>query len=134
MPFSKGAYPDHNWTETISMGFVKTLPATQSGYVTSFYENMKIIEQSYADMRHYAEIGESDKVQQIIEEQGDKIAMAKFYDKTSKDMSKIRQAINVIQNDDTMSGAAKREEIDRMKLLIGELAKQAEDARKSLRK
>jgi len=116
------------------MGFVKTLPATQSGYVTSFYENMKIIEQSYADMRHYAQIGESSKVQQIIEEQGDKIAMAKFYDQTSKDMSKIRQVINVVQNDQTMSGSAKREEIDRLKILIGELAKQAEEVRKSMRK
>ena len=133
-PFSKSAYPDHNWTDTISMGFVKTLPATQSGYVTSFYENMKIIEQSYADMRHYAQIGESSKVQQIIEEQGDKIAMAKFYDQTSKDMSKIRQVINVVQNDQTMSGSAKREEIDRLKILIGELAKQAEEVRKSMRK
>ena len=134
MPFAKGAYPDHNWTDTISMGFVKTLPSTQSGYVTAFYENMKIIEQSYADMRHYSEIGESAKVQQIIEEQGDKIAMAKFYDKTSKDMSKVRQVINFIQSDQTMSGAAKREEIDRLKILIGELAKQAEDVRKSMRK
>lgn len=131
-PFSKSAYPDHNWTETISMGFVKTLPSTQSGYVTSFYENMKIIEQSYADMRHYAEIGNSEKVQQIIEEQGDKLAMAKFYDKTSKDMSKLRQVINVIQNDEEMTGAAKREEIDRIKILIGDLAKQAEDVRKSM--
>jgi len=133
MPFAKGAYPDHNWTDTISMGFVKTLPSAQSGYVTAFYENMKVIEQSYADMRHYAEIGESEKVQKIIEEQGDKIAMAKFYDKTSKDMSKIRQVISFIQSDQTMSGASKREEIDRLKILIGDLAKQAEDVRKSMR-
>jgi hypothetical protein len=134
MPFSKGAYPDQNWTETMSMGFIKTLPAAQSGYVTSFYENMKLMSQAYADMRHYAEIGESDKVQKLIEEKGDEIAMAKFYDKTSKDMAKIRQAINVIQADTTMTGSQKRQEIDRMKILIGELAKQAEDARKSLRK
>lgn len=133
MPFAKGAYPDHNWTDTISMGFVKTLPSTQSGYVTAFYENMKLIEQSYADMRHYAEIGESEKVQKIIEEQGDKIAMAKFYDKTAKDMSKLRQVISFIQSDQTMTGAAKREEIDRLKILIGDLAKQAEDVRKSMR-
>jgi hypothetical protein len=32
-----------------------------------------------------------------------------------------------------MSGAAKREEIDRLKILIGDLAKQAEDVRKSMR-
>jgi hypothetical protein len=133
-PFAKSAYPDHNWTDTISLGFVKTLPANQSGYVTSFYENMKIVEQAYADMRHYAELGQSDKVQQILEEKGDKIQLAKFYDKTSKDMSRIRQAIQVIQKDETMDGAQKKEEIDRLKQLIGELARQAEDVRKSLRK
>ena len=133
-PFSKGAYPDRNWSDTISLGFVKSLPANQSGYVTSFYENMKIIEQSYADMRHYAELGQSDKVQQILEEKGDKIQLAKFYDKVSKDMSKMRQAIQFIQNDETMGGAQKKEEIDRLKQLIGELAKQAEEVRKSIRK
>jgi hypothetical protein len=133
MPFSKSAYPDHNWTDTMSLGFVRTLPANQSGYVTSFYENMKIIEQAYSDMRHYAELGQAEKVQQILEEKGDKIQLAKFYDKTSKDMAKVRQAIQVIQNDETMDGAQKREEIDRLKQLIGDLAKQAEDVRKSLR-
>jgi len=133
MPFSKSAYPDHNWTDTMSLGFVRTLPANQSGYVTSFYENMKTIEQAYADMRHYAELGQADKVQEILEEKGDKIQLAKFYDKTSKDMAKVRQAIQVIQRDETMDGAQKREEIDRLKQLIGMLAKQAEDVRKSLR-
>jgi hypothetical protein len=133
MPFSKSAYPDHNWTDTMSLGFVRTLPANQSGYVTSFYENMKIIEQSYADMRHYAELGQAEKVKEILEEKGDKIQLAKFYDKTSKDMAKVRQAIQVIQRDETMDGAQKREEIDRLKQLIGDLAKQAEDVRKSLR-
>jgi len=35
--------------------------------------------------------------------------------------------------DTTMDGAAKREEIDRMKMIIAELAKQAEEARKSFK-
>ena len=39
MPFSKSAYPDNDWKETLSMGFIKSLPATQSKYVTAFYEN-----------------------------------------------------------------------------------------------
>jgi hypothetical protein len=133
-PFSKSAYPDNNWTDTMSMGFIKSLPTTQSKYVTAFYQNNKEIAQAYADMRHFAQLGEADKVQEILKEKGDKIAMAKFYDKTSKDMSKVRQVINFIQSDQTMSGAAKREEIDRLKILIGELAKQAEDVRKSMRK
>jgi hypothetical protein len=134
MPFSKSAYPDNNWTETLSMGFIKSLPATQSKYVTAFYENNKEISQAYADMRHFAQLGQADKVQEIIKEKGDKIAMAKFYDNASKDMSKIRQAIQAIRNDENMSGAQKKEEIDRMKIIIGEIAKQMEDARIMVKK
>jgi hypothetical protein len=133
-PFSKSAYPDANWTETMSMGFIKSLPATQSKYVTAFYENNKEISQAYADMRHFAQLGQADKVQEIIKEKGDKIAMAKFYDNASKDMSKIRQAIQAIRNDENMSGAQKKEEIDRMKIIIGEIAKQMEDARIMVKK
>jgi len=134
MPFSKSAYPDANWTETMSMGFIKTLPATQSKYVTAFYENNKEISQAYADMRHFAQLGQADKVQEILKEKGDKIAMAKFYDNASKDMSKMRQAIQAIRNDENMSGAQKKEEIDRMKVLIGEVAKQMEEARLMVKK
>jgi hypothetical protein len=133
-PFSKSAYPDNNWTDTMSMGFIKSLPTTQSKYVTAFYQNNKEIAQAYADMRHFAQLGEADKVQEILKEKGDKIAMAKFYDNASKDMSKMRQAIQAIRNDENMSGAQKKEEIDRMKIIIGEIAKQMEDARITVKK
>jgi len=134
MPFSKSAYPDNNWTETLSAGFIKSLPATQSKYVTAFYENNKEISQAYADMRHFAQLGQADKVQEILKEKGDKIAMAKFYDNASKDMAKMRQAIQAIRNDENMTGAQKKEEIDRMKVLIGELARQMEEARIEVKK
>ena len=134
MPFSKSAYPDHNWAETVSLGFVKSLPAAQSGYVTSFYENMKTISQAYADMRHYAQVGESDKMKEVFEEKGDKIMLAKMYDQASKDMAKLRQVIQIIQRDENMDGAQKKEEIDRLKMLIGDLAKMAEETRVSITK
>ena len=134
MPFSKGAYPDHNWTETMSMGFIKSLPATQSKYVTAFYENNKQISQAYADMRHYAELGDQAKVQEILEEKGDLIGLQQSYDRGAKDMAKIRQAITAIRNDETMSGEQKKEEIDRLKVLIGTVAEQLESVRKSVKK
>jgi hypothetical protein len=133
MPFKEGAYPDENWVNTASIGFVRTLPANQSRYVTSFYDWNKKISQAYADMRHYAEIGQADKVQDILEEKGDLVGMAKFYDKTSKNMANIRNQIRVVTADAELSGAEKRQEIDRLKQLISELAQQAEDARKSLK-
>jgi hypothetical protein len=133
MPFKSGAYPDTKWVDKASIGFIKSLPANQSKYATAFYENNKEISQAYADMRHYAEIGDSEKVLKILEEKKDKIALAKFYDKTAKNMAKVRLQIRVIMNDTTMSGASKREEIDRLKEIISMLAKQAEDTRKSLK-
>ena len=134
MPFSKGAYPDHNWTETMSMGFIKSLPATQSKYVTAFYENNKQISQAYADMRHYAEIGDQEMVMKILEEKGDLISLQKSYDRGAKDMAKIRQAITAIRNDETMGGDQKKEEIDRLKVIIGTVAEQLESVRKSIKK
>lgn len=133
MPFKQGAYPDSKWVDRVSVGFVKSLPSNQSKYATAFYESNKEISQAYADMRHYAEIGDSEKVLKILEEKQDKIALAKFYDKTAKNMAKVRLQIRVITNDPTMSGASKREEIDRLKELISMLSQQAEDTRKSMK-
>ena len=133
MPFKDGSYPDTKMIDKLSVGLVKSLPSNQSKYATAFYDSNKEISQAFADMRHYAEIGDADKVRQILEEKGDKIALAKFYDKTAKNMAKIRQHISVVTNDTNMDGASKREEIDRMKELISMLALQAEDARKSMK-
>ena len=132
-PFKDGAYPDVKLTDKISQGFVKSLPTEQSRYVTAFYENNKEISQAYADMRHYAELGDSEKVQAILEKNGDKIALTKMYDKNAKEMAKIRAQIRVISNDATIDGTTKREMIDRMKLIISDLAEQAESARKALK-
>ena len=131
MPFKEGAYPDTQWMDKASLGFVKSLPSNMSQYTTAFYENNKQIQQAFADMRHYSEIGEMDKVQEIMEEKGDKIALQKLYTQTSKQMANIRKQISIVTNDKSMDGATKREEIDRMKELISMLAKQAEDTRKS---
>jgi len=133
LPFRDGAYPDIKVMDKISQGFVKSLPADQSRFVTSFYENNKEINQAYADMRHYAELGETEKVQKILEEKGNKIALNKMYDKTAKEMANIRAQIRVITNDKTMDGTTKREMIDRMKQILSMLAEQAESARKSLK-
>ena len=132
-PFRDGEYPDTKWMDKASLGFVKSLPSNMSQYTTAFYENNKQIQQAFADMRNYAEIGEMDKVQQIMEEKGDKIALQKLYTQTSKQMANIRNQIRIVTADPTMDGATKREQIDQMKELISMLAKQAEDTRKSMK-
>lgn len=133
MPFREGAYPDAKLVDRVSVGFVKELPSTQSRYVNAFYENNKQISQAYADMRHFSEANEMDKVIEIMEEKGDLIALQKIYDHTAKSMANVRKQIKVIMNDTSMDGAEKREEIDRLKGIISMYAQQAEDVRKSLK-
>jgi len=132
-PFKDGAYPDLRLMDKASQGFLKSLPTDQSRYVTAFYENNKQISQAYADMRHYAELGDSEKVQKILEKNGDKIALTKLYDKNSKEMAKVRAHMRSISNDPNMDGTTKREMLDRMKLIISDLAEQAESTRKFLK-
>jgi hypothetical protein len=129
MPFSKGTAPNQDFSEIASMGFIKSLPSTQSKYMTSFYQNSKEIGQAYADMRHFAEIGEMEKVDKIIAEKGDLIAMNKSYDRAAKQMAKVRKAISAIRSDEDMSGADKKEEIDRLKMINNEIAESVERTR-----
>jgi hypothetical protein len=133
MPFTEGTRPTNNWSDTLSMGFIKDLPTNQSKYVGAFYDSSKEIGQAYADMRHFAEIGDSAKVEEILNEKGDKIALAKLYDKTSKDMARVRSAIRIITNDADRTGDEKAEEISRLKLLLGMMAEQTESVRKQLK-
>ena len=133
MPFKEGEYPDARWLDRASLGLVRDLPAPQSAYVTAFYNSSKEISQAFADMRHYREMGDAAKVQELLEEKGDKIALAKFYDKTAKNIANVRKQIQLITNDPNMDGAEKKEAIERMKLIMSDLAKQAEEVRKSMK-
>ena len=133
MPFREGEYPDAKWLDRASLGLVKSLPSNQSRYATAFYENNRQISQAFADMRHYAESNQTDKVIEIMEEKGDKIALAKLYDQTSKKMAAVRKQIREVNASESLTGSDKREEIDRLKELIGMYAEQAESVRKSLK-
>ena len=120
----------------MSLGFAEKMPSAQSTYLTDFYQNNIKIQQAYADMRHYAELQQSDKVLELMKEQRTEISLAKFYDKTSKNIANIRKRIQMISNPayTAMTGEQKKEEIDRMKQLMSMAAQQAEDVRKRMKR
>jgi hypothetical protein len=132
-PFKEGEYPDTRWMDKASLGLIKELPTNQSKYVTAFYESNKEISQAFADMRHYQTNGDTDKAIEIYKEQGDLIALSKMYNQVSKQMGKMRTQIQIVTNDPKMDGTAKAEAIDRMKIMIGQMAQQAEETRKSMK-
>lgn len=120
--------------DRLAMGFIKTEPETRSKYMTSFYENNARIQSALADMRHYAELGEAEKVQKIMEEKGDDIGLAKTYDKTTKQLALMRKQMRFIEAEKDIPTEDKRAEMNRLKILMSDMASQIEDMRKQLKK
>jgi gas vesicle protein len=98
----------------------------------NFYENNARLQSALADMRHYAEIGDMDKLAQTLEEKGDKIALAKVYDKASKQLATLRKQSRMIERSTDISTSDKRDEMNRLKILMSDIAKEMEMVRKSL--
>jgi hypothetical protein len=133
-PFQEGTKVHPPIVDTLAMGFIKTEPETQSKYMTQFYQNNANLQSALADMRHYAELGDSAKVQEIIEEKGKDIALAKVYDKTSKQFSELRKQSRFIENSKDIPADEKRAEMVRLKILMSDMAAQIETMRKQLNK
>ena len=133
-PWSDVEKPGKPLIDTVGMGFIKTMPQTQSKYVTSFYENNQRINQAFADMKRYAETGQMEKVTDILKEKGDLIALQKVYDRTSKQLAEYRKYIQIISRDPKMSKEDKEAEIARAKIVMSEMTRLAEETRISLKK
>lgn len=133
-PFQEGTKVHKPLIDTIAMGFIKTEPETQSKYMTQFYQNNVNLQSALADMRHYAELGDSEKVQKIYEERGQDIALAKIYDKTSKQFSELRKQSRLIEANSDIPADEKRAEMNRLKILMSDMAEQIETMRKQLKK
>jgi hypothetical protein len=133
-PFQEGTKVRAPIIDIAAMGFIKTEPQTQSKYMTQFYQNNANLQAALADMRHYAELGDAEKVQKIYEERGDDIALAKLYDKTSKQFSLLRKQSRMIENNPDIPTEEKRAEMNRLRILMSTMAEQVEDMRKQLKK
>jgi hypothetical protein len=133
-PFQEGTKVHPPIVDTLAMGFIKTEPETQSKYMTQFYQNNANLQSALADMRHYAELGDSAKVQEILEEKGNDIALAKVYDKTSKEFAVLRKQSRFIENSKDIPSDEKRAEMVRLKILMSDMAAQMETLRKQLNK
>jgi hypothetical protein len=134
-PFNNGVYPSTDWTKPLTAGILEKEPSPQSAYLTDFYHNNQAIQQAYADMRHYAQLGQSEKVMEILADKKDEIGLAKFYDAQSKQLANIRKQLLMISSPSYtgMTSDQKEEEILRLKQLMSQVAEQAETARKSIK-
>jgi hypothetical protein len=130
-PFKEGTRVRPPVIDTLAMGFIKTEPQTQSKYMTQFYENNARLQSALADMRHYAELGDMEKVSKIMEEKGDDIALSKVYDKATKQLAELRKQSRRIEQSKDIPTDDKRAEMNRLKILMSDIAKEMESIRKS---
>jgi len=129
-PFKEGESPSKKIDDLFVVGnFVKEVPANQSKYITSFYENSKEIATAMADYRSYLAAGDIDKAQEYLDNKRGLIVLNKLYSNIGDKMSTISKRQQMIEEDTEMSGDEKRVEIDRLAALKIELAKRAEDIR-----
>jgi hypothetical protein len=133
-PWSEVEKPTKPLVDTLAMGFVKTVPETQSKWVTQFYDTNKLVNQAFADMKRYSELGETEKVAQILEEKGELLKLQSIYDKTSKQLAEYRKYSQMIAKDKSMSGEEKELEIRRIRLLISDTTKTVEELRVALKR
>ena len=133
-PFTEGTKVRKPIIDTVALGFIKTEPQTQSKYMTQFYTNNARIQSAMADMRHYAELGDMEKVQQIYEDKGDDIMVSKMYDKTSKQLAALRKQSRMIEASKDLDPEDKRAEMNRLKILMSDMTRQVEEMRKSIKK
>jgi hypothetical protein len=133
-PFTEGTKVRPPIMDRLAMGFVKTEPETASKFMTDFYTNNARIQSALADMRHYAELGDAEKVGKILTEQGDDIALSKLYDKTSKQLAELRKQMRLIESNKDIPTEDKRLEMNRLRILMSKLTEQVESVRKDLKK
>ena len=132
-PFTEGTKVRKPVIDTLAMGFIKTEPETASKFMSQFYETNARVQSALADMRHYAELGNSEKVGKILKEQGDDIALAKLYDKTTKQLAEIRKQMRLIEQSKDIDPADKRAEMNRLRILMSKIAENVEATRKSMK-
>jgi hypothetical protein len=135
-PFKDGASSRYERIDDFLVvgNYVKTVPQSQSRYVTSFYENAKDIATATSDVSHFLNSGQLEKAKEAFVEKSDKIALAKLYTKGTNMMSTIGKQVKMVEDDPKMSGAEKRLEIERLQQLRIQIAKDVEDIRIAAKK
>jgi len=129
-PLKPGETPDKRIDDIFVVGnFVKSMPQSQSKYITSFYENAKEIATAASDYRMYLNSGETAKAAELMTEKRDLITLNKLYTQTADNLSKVGKRIKMVQDNEQMDGEAKRVEIDRLNALKSDIAKRAEEIR-----
>jgi hypothetical protein len=94
--------------------FVETLPTNSSRYVSQMYDQAKEIEEAWNSLQHYRKLGETEKAQQILEENRDELGRYHAVERVKRDESEINRKIQQIEQSKGLSPETKRKLLDQL--------------------
>jgi DNA repair protein RadC/uncharacterized protein with HEPN domain len=105
--------------------FVQTQPARATKYATLFYEQLKEMNETYADIRNFRTIGERDKAIELARESKDKLKFRSLANRRQKLIASYTKRIRLVRLNKTMNAREKRWKIDRLTEIKNRLLKQS---------
>ncbi len=105
--------------------FVRTTPSRQTKYSSLFYEGLKEMNQTWADVRNYRTLGETDKALALARKEKDTLRFRKLANKIQKNVASVTKRIRLTRLDKNMSKNEKRVKIDRLTVMKNKLLKMA---------
>lgn len=100
---------------------------------TVFYDALKETQRIYADVRELQKRGELEAAGAKVEKFRDKLELRKSMNRVQRRLSEINKRIDEVRRDKTMSGEAKRLELDRLNSIKNALTEEVVDALESRR-
>lgn len=105
--------------------FVRTTPSRQTKYSSLFYEGLKEMNQTWADVRNFRTLGETQKAIDLARKEKDTLRFRKLANKIQKNVAAVTKRIRLTRLDKNMSAQEKRAKIDRLTVTKNKLLKMA---------
>lgn len=105
--------------------FVRTTPSRATKYSSLFYEGLKDMNQTYADIRNFRTLGETEKALNLARKEKDTLRFRRLANKIQKNVAAVTKRIRLTRLDDNMSPQEKRAKIDRLTVTKNKLLKMA---------
>lgn len=109
--------------------FARDLPASQSRFVSQFYEHLKKTQEAMGELRNAQQLGLIERAAEIAREGKPDLRLATVYSQAARSMSEINARVRQVQASPTMDADEKRATIDRLNALRNRMAQAVENAR-----
>lgn len=105
--------------------FVESLPASQSRYLTQFYDQANEIEEAYASYRRMLMEGDVKGSENLLSSKGEKINKHGIVSQSKEQMTLLNAQVRMIENSRTMTKEEKRRQLDDIAGMKDRLARNA---------